>query len=53
MSFNQSVDALFWWCVEVFKIGGALFYNNQEYFVEIIYIPNVKLYSCIGVINPD
>ena len=53
MSFNQSVDALFWWCVEVLKIGGALFYNSREYFVEIIYIPNIKLYSCLGVINLD
>lgn len=29
-----------------------LFYNNQEYFDEIIYKQNIKSYSCIGVINP-
>ena len=30
----------------------SFFYNNQEYFHEIIYKQNIKSYSCIGVINP-
>ena len=30
----------------------SLFYNNQEYFDEIIYKQNIKSYSCVGVINP-
>ena len=30
----------------------SFFYNNQEYFDEIIYKQNIKSYSCIGVINP-
>ena len=31
----------------------SMFYNNQEYFVEIIYKSNIKSFSCIGFINPD
>ena len=31
----------------------SLFYNNREYFVEIIYNLNMKSYSCVGFINPN
>ena len=31
----------------------SLFYNNQEYFVEVIYNLNMKSYSCVGFINPN
>ena len=31
----------------------SLLYNNQEYFVEIIYNLNMKSYSCVGFINPN
>ncbi len=46
MSFNQSVDALFWWCVEVLKIGGdltGLGYNLLNILVFIILQPTLIL----------
>ena len=46
MKFNQSVDALFWWCVEVLKIGGdltGLGYNLLNILVFIILQPTLIL----------
>ena len=46
MSFNQSVDALFWWCVEVLKVGGdltGLGYNPLNILVFIILQPTLIL----------
>ena len=46
MSFNQGVDALFWWCVEVLKIGGdltGLGYNLLNILVFIILQPTLIL----------
>ncbi len=42
MAFNQGVDALFWWCGEVLKIGGdstGLGYNLLNILVFIILQP--------------
>ena len=44
MSFNQAVDALFWWCVEVLKVGGdltGLGYNLLNILVFIILQPTL------------
>ena len=44
MKFNQSVDALFWWCVEVLKVGGdltGLGYNLVNILVFIILQPTL------------
>jgi|TARA_Y100000114_G_C11742458_1_gene319724 hypothetical protein len=46
MTFNQGVDALFWWCVEVLKIGGdltGLGYNLLNILVFIILQPTLIL----------
>ena len=46
MKFNQSVDALFWWCVEVLKVGGdltGLGYNLLNILVFIILQPTLLL----------
>ena len=46
MKFNQSVDALFWWCVEVLKVGGdltGLGYNLLNILVFIILQPTLIL----------
>ena len=44
MTFNQGVDAVFWWCVEVLKIGGdltGLGYNLLNILVFIILQPTL------------